>query len=333
VGVEEPQDGDGAAVKTFSTDLLTLLSTDVPIHRIDLYTIGPCLNGSYIYATNAQLPASYGGNVYDPRAYGSWIRDDITVKIGLDSNSCKMTLYADNLNPPYFPGTSSQALMLDGVKYGLLANAPVTIQTLYNSDYLTGYEFPNTAGPTGGSLVETKFVGLVTTIEDLGLTSCTVNLQDELYLLNRKVPHRLIQATCSHTLYDVGCGLTNTSYRKAGVVEAVTDTTTNGYMFTTTEHITPTSSAGTFAQGLLTWTTGKNSGLSCTVRLYTAGASSDTIQLQKQMIFPIVAGDDFYVFEGCDHTFSRCAEFHGSTNAYIQYGGQPVVPVAEAAIG
>jgi hypothetical protein len=53
----------------------------------------------------------------------------------------------------------------------------------------------------------------------------------------------------------------------------------------------------------------------------------------RQPIFKINAGDTFNVLEGCDHTFTRCISFHGSSQAYTIFGGQPDVPVPETAIG
>lgn len=308
---------------------MALLAPGVPTETIDLFAIGPCQNGSYIYATTGQLPVTFNGNTYQPSQFGSWSRGEITVKIGLESNSCDLTVFADSQVPVYFPGTSNAALLFDGIKYGLLGNAKVIIYTLYNSSYLAGYAFPAVTGPTGGSLVETKFVGMVAPVPQIGLTKTTIEARDMLYLLNTQVPCRVFQASCSHTLFDAGCMLAAESFSKTGTVGAIT----YPYQFTTTAHIAPVSAAGTFTQGMLTWTSGKNSGLSCFVCAWTAAGSGDTLQLDVAPIFPVAVGDAFTIRQGCNKTLTSCVDLQGATNAMANYGGQPDTPVPETAIG
>ncbi len=316
-------------MKAFSPDLLVLLQSGLPVERVELLEIGPCQNGAMIYATTGQVPVTVNGNTYHPTQYGSWSRGSITSKVGLESNSCDLTVFADNQVPIYFPGTGTAALLIDGIKFGLLGNASVTIYTLYNSDYLSGYAFPATTGPTGGSLLETKFAGQVANIGQIGMTRATVTAQDMLYLLNIQVPRRVVQPSCSHTLFDVACALVASTFTKTGSVGTVT----YPYLFVSAAHIVPTSAAGTFAQGILKWTSGANAGLSSFVRAWTPGSGSDTFQLDVQPIFPIQAGDAFTVQEGCNKTLASCSNLQGSTNAYVRFGGQPDTPVPETAIG
>lgn len=309
-------------MKSFSADLTALLAAGLPLYRVELFKIGPCLNGSYIYATNGQLPVTYGGNKYQPSTYGSWSRGDVTVKVGLESNTCPLTVFCDNQLSVSFPGTSDLVLMIDGIKFGMLGNAPVTVYTAYMPTY------GQVVGSTGGSLVETRFVGMVTNIEQLGMVKAVINVQDMMYLLNIQVPRRIFSASCSHVLYDVGCSLSSASFTKTGTVASVT----YPYLFATTAHITPASSSGSFSLGVLTWTSGLNSGLSCFVRAWTAGTYRDSIQLDIQPLFTIAAGDSFTISQGCSKTFASCVDLQGSTNAYLHYGGQPNTPVPETAI-
>jgi len=316
-------------MKSYSADLMALLASGVPIERRELFAIGPCKNGQIIYATNSQLPVAFNGNTYQPAQFGSWSRGSITTKIGLESNSCDLTVFADNQVPVYFPGASNLILLLDGIKFRLLGNANVTIYCLYNSTFLAGYAFPAVTGPTGGSLVETKFVGQVANIGNIGMTKATITVQDMMYLLNIQVPRRVFQASCSHTLFDAGCTLVAAAFTKTGAVGSVT----YPYQVATTAHITPTSANGTFAQGVLTWTTGANARLSYFVRAWTAGGSSDVIQFDVAPISAIQPGDTFSIRQGCNKTLSSCNDLQGATNALINYGGQPETPVPETAIG
>ncbi len=302
---------------------MALLASGLPLYRADLFAIGPCRNGAYIYSTTGQLPVTFGGNTYQPSQFGSWSRDDVTMKVGLESNSTQLTVFADNQVPVYFPGTSNAALLFDGIKAGLLGKAKVTIYTAYMPAWGV------VTGPTAGSYVETKFVGMVAPVPQIGMTKATIEVRDMLYLLNTQVPSRVFQASCSHVVFDAGCTLAAATFTKTGTVASIT----YPYQFVTAAHITPHSAAGTFSQGVLTWTSGANSGLIDFVRLWTPGGSSDTIQLDMQPIFPIAAGDTFAIRQGCNKTFASCSDLQGATNAYINFGGEPNVPVPETAIG
>lgn len=308
-------------MKQFSPCLIDVLATGLPIYKADLFQIGPCDNGAMIYATNGQAPITYLGNVYQPIQFGAWSRGTVTTKIGLESNSVDLTVFADNQVPVYFPGTSNGALLLDGIKYGLLGQAPVTVFTAYMLTYgvLTAF--------SGGYSVETKFVGMMANIKQIGMTKAVITVQDMLYLLNIQVPRRVFQASCSHTLYDTACTLLASNFQRAGAVSTIT----YPYQFTTTAHLAPISAAGTFTLGWIKWTGGKNAGLVSMVRQWTAG-STDTIQLDVQPIFGITAGDTFQIHQGCNKTFTSCLDLQGSTNAYINHGGQEFIPVPETAI-
>jgi hypothetical protein len=314
-------------MKSYSIDLRALLDSGVPVYRVELFAIGTCENGSYIYATNGQVPITYNGQRYEPALFGSWSRGDVEVRIGLESNSSQLTVFADNQVPIYFPGTSNGALLIDGIKFGLLGSAKVVIYTAYYSPHLPGYSYGTTVGPTGGSLVEIKFVGMVGNVDRFGITSSVMTIQDMLYVLNQQIPRRVFQAPCSHVLFDAACALNAASFTKAGAVATVP----YPYYFTTTAHLVPTSSSGTFAQGVLIWTSGQNNGLASFVRMWDPVANA--LQLDVQPIFPIQPGDTFTITQGCNQTFASCADLQGPTNAYINYGGQPNIPVPETAIG
>lgn len=313
-------------MKTFSADLIALLASGVPMWKVDLFAIGPLLNGSFIYACNADGPIIFGGNSYQPATFGSWQRDSIVVKIGLDSNSTRLTVFCDNDNATvFFPGTSQGCLMLDGIKFGLLGMAPVTIYTSYAPK---SGPFGVTVGSTGGSLVETKFVGQVANVEQVGLTKGVIAVQDMLYLLNIQVPRMIFQASCSNVLYDPKCTLNSAAFTRNNSVGTVT----NSYTFAPTSNLTTISAAGTFTQGTLRWTSGKNAGLAYFVRLWTPGGAHDSIQLDVAPIFPIAATDAFSITEGCDKTFVSCTNLQGSTTAPKNFSGQPLVPVPETAL-
>ena len=358
-------------MKAYSAQLAALLAAGQPIYKAHLYAVGPCLNGAMIYATDGSGPIVYGGNTYQPLKYGMWARDSITVKIGLDSNSTRLTVFADSRQPVYFPNTANAALLLDGIKYGLLGQAPVTVYCAYMPVY---GQVTATAAPYG-SYVETKFVGMVANVEYIGMTRAVIVIQDMLYLLNVQVPQMILQASCSNVLFNAKCTLSAASFSRTASIGTVLTT----YSLNPTVNLTPVSAAGTFSQGTLTFTSGQNNGLSYFVRqwfpwigawsgsvnyapgnLISSGGNvyactfaniaqsppnvaywqqisgatigSDILMLDVAPIFPLAIGAAFTVTEGCDKTYASCLNLQGSTNSLLNYSGQPTVPVPETCV-
>ena len=316
---------------SYSSDLIALLQRNASVwpntafdhlYRAHLFKIGPLRNGQMIYATDAQRDLVYGGNTYSATAYGNWTRGAISSKVGLETAEMDLTVSASQQIPVYFPGTD--ALMIDGIKYGLMDAAPVTVYIYYSPVW------GQMTGPTGGSLVGIKFGGEISeTIGPIGITIATLKVHDYRYLLNIDIPQRQFSASCWWVLYSTGCTLVKSSFTKTGAVQALETSTT----FQTTAHITPVSAAGTFTLGVITWTSGKNAGLASMVRLWTPNTGYDIIQLDVAPIFGVGIGDTFSIAQGCNKTFTSCQDLQGSTNAQKNFGGTPLVPVPETAIG
>jgi Phage conserved hypothetical protein BR0599/Uncharacterized conserved protein (DUF2163) len=335
VDLEDVETRERAALKNFSSDLLALLQRNRSVWptanfdaiiRVNLFAIGPAKNGQMLYATDGSLPIKYGGNTYQPLQYGNWNRGPVESKIGMEAGTMKLSVSSGQQNPIYFPGTNNQCLLIDGIKKQLLNAAQVTVYTAYMQQYGV------VIGPTGGSLIEIKFVGEITNVDKLGITLAEMTVSDLRYLLNVDAPQRVVTPNCWWVLYSTGCTLSKATFTKTGTVGALLSPNAN-LGFTSSAHITPTSSGGTFTQGVLTWTGGNNSGLSCTVEDWTAGGGSDTIVFDVPALFPIQAGDTFSISEGCNHTFARCEQFFGgAAGAILNFGGMPDVPVPETAV-
>lgn len=309
----------------YSPDLLALykVAPATKIYRVHLFQIGPCRNGSMIYATDGRGPITYGGNQYHPWLFGFWRRGSQTVKIGFDSNSIDLTVYSDEqFQPIYFPGTTNLVYLLDGVYAGLLDGAPVTIYRATMSKYGT------VVGPTGGSLVSTRFVGEIGPITDLGPTKATIKVNDLLYRLNLDCPQQLIQSNCRWVLYSPGCTLTRSAFSRTGTVNQLVDPRS----FNPLTNLSSVSAAGTFTQGTITFTSGRNNGITYAVALWTpGGAGHDVIQLDTPPLFNFTIGDTFSIAQGCNHTFASCLDFQGS-NAELNYAGVPFCPTPESAV-
>lgn len=84
---------------------------------------------------------------------------------------------------------------------------------------------------------------------------------------------------------------------------------------------TPTDPAptGWFADGLVTFTTGENAGLSFEIKTYDAGL----VTLFLPLPFPLVAGDEFTIEPGCAKTAGDCTN---KFNNIINFRGEPFIP-------
>ena len=311
----------------YSADLLALYAAapQTKIYRVHLFKVGPCRNGQMIYATDGRAPVTYNGNQYHPWIFGFWKRGAQTVKIGFESNSIECTVFSDEqFQPIFFPGTSNLVYLMDGIYAGLLSGAPVTI---YRA---TMEKYGVVVGPTGGSLVSTRFVGEVGEVTDIGPTKCTVKVRDLMYRLNLDCPQQLIQANCRWVLYSVGCTLLQSNFTRTGQsIGTLVDPRT----FSPTANLNTLSPAGTFSQGVITFTSGRNNGISYTVAVWTPGGPNpDQIQLDTAPLFDFTVGDTFSISEGCNHTFPSCLNLQGPTNSYLNYGGASFVPSPETAV-
>lgn len=136
---------------------------------------------------------------------------------------------------------------------------------------------------------------------------------------------RTYQRNCDAVLGDPRCGvnLDQPAFKGTGAVTAVTD-----------DRLISVSglggfSAGWFAQGLLTWTGGSNSGARSEVAGHRLGASgSVTIELWRRAERPVGIGDTFSVTAGCGKTWEICgAKFSNGAN----HRGFPHIPGNDAA--
>lgn len=94
--------------------------------------------------------------------------------------------------------------------------------------------------------------------------------------------------TCRARLGDSLCGVNLASYTVTGTLTGVT----SQQVFTDTAR---TEADDYFAEGVLTWTGGDNTGLSYRVRTY----ASDTFTLAVPPVLPVQVGDTYSVHAGC----------------------------------
>ena len=151
-------------------------------------------------------------------------------------------------------------------------------------------------------------------------SGCQLNINSHLELLNTAVPRTLAQATCRWTLFSSGCGLTAATYASSGTVSA--GSTTSSILSTISAPI----GSGTFTLGRIKFTSGVNSGISRSVRAWTAG-SPGTLSLIAPLPSAPTAGDTFTAYPGCDKSMATCLTFANTAN----FGGMPFIPAPESA--
>ncbi len=159
-----------------------------------------------------------------------------------------------------------------------------------------------------GSLGEVRREGGAFTAEVRGLA----------HYLNQE-RGRTYQFACDADLGDARCGvnLTGAAYRGAGAVLSME-----------APHRLTVSGLGGFAEGwfsggLVTWTSGANSGRRMEARAHSRSASGDVIELWHAMAGPVATGDAFEITAGCDKTFGTCLAKYGNG---VNFRGFPHIP-------
>lgn len=297
--------------------LITWLQSNPNCVRADLFTIA-LPNGQHIRATSGQfditVPSGTAGwagttETFAANALGVWARGAITSEAAFDLNSNTMELTCVPQQSTQYPGLSVG--ILSAALNSLFDAAQVTVQTVYMPFGQYGNVSPG---------IETKFVGQVTQISDITRTKVVFECADYLYLLNLKVPARLIQSNCPWSFADTNCSLTAASY-------TTSFTAANG---TTQWQMTPASTfghaAGYYTQGVVTCLTGTNAGLSQSVKLHD---SYGNLQLMYPWLLTPALGDTFSVIAGCDKSVTTCNRKFSNE---LHFGGQPFVPVPSSAV-
>lgn len=312
----------GALAAYFATKPQSALTAD--LYTINL--VGSLNSGNPLLYTTADVDVTvpYGTPItytsqdvqFDQsnnKSYGHW-------KVGLDVDTWQVIATPRYPNPvtSYAGSTIGGVFWLSALRAGVLDGATVLVDRAY---------FDNRSGgmPQGGNDISPLgviniFTGRVAEV-DLGRTNAVISINSHLELLNINMPRNLFQAGCRWTLFDSGCTLTASSFAKTGTAAANTSSNT----LTSSDVATPSGSK-TFSLGRVVFTSGNNAGFARGVRSWTAGSPS-TFTLISPFPFPVLAGDAFTAYPGCDKSLGACSAFNNTAN----FGGTPFIPVPEAA--
>ena len=300
--------------------LITFLQQNPNCLKADLFVI-TLPTGTVIYVTEGQfditVPSGTPGwagatHTFLSTTYGKWTRGPITSEAGFSLSANSMQLTCVPQQNTAFPSASIG--ILAAAFNGLFDASTVSIFTCY-------MPIGNYGNVSAG--IETKFVGFIEKINKINRTVVEFEVQDPLYLLNEKVPKRLVQSSCPWSFGDSNCNV-------AGGLAAFTQafTATTGSNQTTLVPVTAFSqAAGYFTQGVVTCTAGANAGLSQTVKLHASG----NLQVMFPWILPVTVGNTFTVVAGCDKSVTACktrkTAAGGAVDNSIHFGGAIDVPV------
>jgi hypothetical protein len=284
-------------------------------HRADCLVIN-LPNGRVLCVTDGQwditipeaLSPTGAAMTFSANAYGAWKRGKITSEASFKCNAQTVDVTCIPQPGTLFPGLSIG--LLQAAWNHLFDGATVTIYTAYMPFGLYGTVQVVTVKWFGTVLKSAPTRGEV-----------TLDCADPLFLLNMKVPSRLMQSNCPWSFCDENCGLAEANY----TVDFVTTVASQLSLTPATPFTQP---AGYFAQGVVTCLSGKNSGLSQTVKSHAGGV----LTLMAPWILPVAVDDGFQVIKGCDKTPTTCASTaraNGAAEAQSwqqRFGGTPFVP-------
>jgi uncharacterized phage protein (TIGR02218 family) len=311
-------------VKNFTTALLNLISENEKLFRADLFLV-QCSNGTNLAITSGQAdiktgvitgPAAAASNLtFSASKYGNWARDTITTTLACESNSCTVTVAANDAI--LFPGTTVP--LVTAIRLGLFQSALISIFGAYMPTY----------GDTSAGL-EMKFYGQMGEIQKAGRAGIEFKVNDLVYLLNIQMPRNLIQSSCRHTLYDQNCTAVRASFATSTTISSVDPTglllnlssTLNSSYFGSSSP-----PGGHYRQGTVLFTSGQNNGIS---RVISQANSTTQVQLTIPFPFPIASGDAVSIAPGCDKTQDTCANIFFKWPLF--YGGANFVPAPETVL-
>ena len=281
-------------MKTATRELIDLLHGSDEFLMADLFRI-TLSNGQILRHTNADMPVVWDGQTYE--AHKLIIKRGATrVAVGLDVDSNTLEIAAE---PDY---------RLEGLQWseaalgGALDGARVVIERIFFSDWAT---------PVGAVVI---FSGRVSDVSG-SRSAVKVDVKSDIELLNVSSPRNIYQAGCMRTLYDEGCKVNREKFTVNGRVTANSTTGTE-------LACNLTQADGWFNQGVIKFTSGRNAGLSRTVKEHKGGRLSFALRLP----FPPQSGDVFKIYPGCDKRQETCGK---KFDNIVHFRGFPYIPAAD----
>lgn len=283
-------------MRAISNALFSFLNTTTQLVALDLFTF-ELKNGTTLrYCTHSDA-VTFGGATWLPAPAGL-TRSRVRWATGIEVDTLDIVFQADSSI------TVGSTPMLAAAVLGLFDNARVTFSRLFMADFATPVDkldlFQGNASPS-----------------EILRTALHLTVKSDLERLNVQIPPSLYQASCMHTLFDMGCTVNPATYSVVGAVSALV---ANGGIQTALGQ-----PDGYFQTGAIKFTSGANIGLTRTVKTWSGGAAFPS----NPFPYAIAAGDVFLITPGCDKR--QDGDCRSKYNNVIHFKGMPFIPTPETA--
>lgn len=235
-------------------------------------------------------------------------RGSINETMGITTNDLTVTWYLKQTD--YIPGNTVP--IIQEMRNGLFDAASLQLDRLFSPNPWV-YPMPNISSDY---VLSNRFDGLIN-IEKAGMTSTNLKVYSYTKLLDVNIPRNTFKPACNRTFCSTDCGVVKANLISNGTVNSTTGTMSS-------IPINLSFSTDYFNQGVITFLTGKNTGVRRSVR----ACSNGIIYLIKALDYPPSLGDTFTIYPGCAKTRTACASFSNSNN----FRGFPYIPVPETSL-
>lgn len=287
-------------MKEASERLKRLLIESQTFYIADLYKI-TLTDGMVLRYTSADIALTVGDDCYAPLAIE---RDGTTQTNDISVDEMHLTITVD-------PSArlDHETTIMQAIAAGRFADAELELHRLFSPEPFTMF-----SGRIDADYALLWWLGRLN-IERAGGITIEATVASMTELLNVKFPTHLYYPPCIYTLGDASCGVNLDAFQKQGTATGGTRSAIqsglsldNGYL----------------AQGSITFTSGRNTGVTRTIRSNESG----TITVVLPFYYPPAAGDTFYVLPACDKSMHCCkARFSN----LARFRGYPFIPVPETA--
>lgn len=285
-------------MKQANQELIDLLHGDDEFLMADLFTI-TLSSGRVLRHTNADMPVTWQGQTFDAQSL-IIKRGSTRVACGLDVDSNELEIAAD-------PSAKLEGLSWsESALGGTLDGARVKIERAFFREWGT---------PVGTVIV---FSGRVSDVSG-SRSVVKVSVKSDIELLNVSSPRNIYQAGCMRTLYDGGCKVNRDRFTVDG---RVTAHSANGNEL----RCNLSQAEGWFNQGVIKFTSGRNAGLTRTVKTHLAGGM---LHFALRLPYPPQNGDTFKIYPGCDKRQETC---QNKFQNIIHFRGFPYIPSADTIV-
>lgn len=284
-------------MKSAAAPLVTLLNSATQLTYADLLTI-TLTGGQVLRYSGADVPITISAVTWVRGP--AFKRSKISSKIGVQVDTLDIELYADATV------TINGVALVAFIAGGGLDNARILLERAFAASWLVA--------PAGKLRL---FSGRIAEI-DLDALSAKVKVHSDLELLDVPVPRNIYQPSCLNTFCDRACGLSQATYTGSGAAAGSSDATRTHFP------VTLFGVTGQVPLGVITFTSGANTGTSTTVKSYAGGI----ITLIGPTAAAVAPGDTFSIAFGCDKTQTTCNALYGNQ---ARFRGQPYIPTPETA--